>query len=524
MYQVLIVDDEPLVQAGIRSMLNWNELDMEICATEEKSPDIVITDVKMPVMNGLEMIKICRERLGQSCPKFVILTSYEDFHMAKEAVSYQVSDYLVKLELTPDILKKVVTNVKEKIEKTPKKDTSTVSIHPFNDKFFISLLHNLFESEEQFVLQSRDLNLNFNYAGYVCCYGEIISPLADTLPTENQLTLFTSSLQMMKELVVKYMPVYALSLDTRHFALIFCYKDLLTEISNRTYFVNIQNILQNVSSTLQNYYNSTLRCGIGSLVEIPQAISDSYQYSRQAYLYATVEIPICFFEDILQQESYRTSFNISLFKNDLTRAFEEYDPNILRDTIGSICELFQAHPNHYVQALDATCNILYLSISLLQNGETIISEFFTDNPDGYRSIYKQSNVEQIISWLNSFTEQLAEVFHNRRKDYKNHIVTNVKKYIQEHVREHLSLNEVAAMFSISPSYLSQLFSKYNETGFSEYINITKINEGKRLLNEENLKVYEVAEILGFESAFYFSKVFKKVEGVSPSEYINIKRI
>ena len=123
MYQVLIVDDEPLVQAGIRSMLNWNELDMEICATaingqaalkiiEEKSPDIVITDVKMPVMNGLEMIKICRERLGQSCPKFVILTSYEDFHMAKEAVSYQVSDYLVKLELTPDILKKVVTNVK----------------------------------------------------------------------------------------------------------------------------------------------------------------------------------------------------------------------------------------------------------------------------------------------------------------------------------------------------------------------------------------------------------------------------
>ena len=206
----------------------------------------------------------------------------------------------------------------------------------------------------------------------------------------------------------------------------------------------------------------------------------------------------------------------------MTRAFEEYDPDILKQTIGSICELFQAHPNHYVQALDAACNILYLSISLLQNGETIVSEFFADNPDGYRSIYKQSNVEQIISWLNFFTEQLAEVFRNRRKDYKNHIVTNVKKYIQEHIREHLSLNEVAAVFGISPSYLSQLFSKYNETGFSEYINISKINEGKRLLTEENLKVYEVAEMLGFESAFYFSKVFKKVEGVSPTEYINAK--
>lgn len=100
----------------------------------------------------------------------------------------------------------------------------------------------------------------------------------------------------------------------------------------------------------------------------------------------------------------------------------------------------------------------------------------------------------------------------------------MKKYIHEHIREHLSLNEVAAVFGISPSYLSQLFSKYNETGFSEYINISKINEGKRLLDEENLKVYEVAEMLGFESAFYFSKVFKKVEGVSPTEYMNAKYI
>ena len=155
MYQVLIVDDEPLVQAGIRSMLNWSELDMEICGTamngqaalkiiEDTSPDIVITDIKMPVMSGLELIKICRERFGQTHPQFIILTSYEDFHMAKEAVSYQVSDYLVKLELTPDILKEAVSKVKKQIQKAETTEKpSTVSVHPFNDKFFISLLHKL---------------------------------------------------------------------------------------------------------------------------------------------------------------------------------------------------------------------------------------------------------------------------------------------------------------------------------------------------------------------------------------------
>ena len=85
-----------------------------------------------------------------------------------------------------------------------------------------------------------------------------------------------------------------------------------------------------------------------------------------------------------------------------------------------------------------------------------------------------------------------------------------------------NLNEVAAVFGISPNYLSQLFSKYNDTGFSEYINICKITEAKRLLEEENMKVYEAAEALGFDSAFYFSKVFKRVEGVSPTEYVNNK--
>lgn len=534
MYQLLIVDDEPLVQVGIKSMLNWAELGIEVCGTamngqaalkmiEDKAPDIVITDIKMPVMSGLDLAKTCLERYGDARPSFIILTSYEDFHMAKEALTYQVSDYLVKLELTPELLRATIEKVIQQIEQHTNKEKSiSANVHPFYDKFFISLLHNLFESEEQFLLQSRDLNLNFRYSNYVCCYGEIISSNAEAMPADKQLSLYTSSLQMIKELAAKYMPVYAISLDIRHFALIFCYENSPEANSTIPYSNEITSIIQSISATLHNYYNVALHCGIGNLVNSPQMICDSYQYSRQAYLTATAEAPIQFFEHSLQEDSYRNSFNISLFRNDLTRAFEEYDPDILQQTIASICELFQAHPNHYVQALDAACNILYLSISLLQDGENIVSGFFTDNPDGYRSIYKQSNVEQIVSWLTFFAEQLSDQFRNHRKDYKNHIVTNVKKYINEHVREHLSLNEVAAVFGISPSYLSQLFSKYNETGFSEYINTCKVKESKRLLEEENLKVYEVAEMLGFESAFYFSKVFKKVEGVSPTEYLNGK--
>ena len=533
MCKLLIVDDEPLVQVGIKSMLNWSELNIEVCGTamngqaalkiiETQSPDIVITDIKMPVMDGLELAKICRERYGNKWPVFIMLTSYEDFQMAKKALYYQASDYLIKLELSAEGLRDSVLHAIELIAQNESRERlSTTEVHPFYDKFFIRLLNNLFESEEQFILQSKDLNLDFHYAGYVCCYGEMLSPSADLLPMEKQLSLFSPSLQMIKELLAKYIPCYALSLDIRHFALIFCYETVTSEITV-SYGVKLKEILSKGNSTLHNYYNVTFLAGIGNLVKIPLSISESYQFSRQSCRFADSSTPVAFFEDCLKKDLSHESFNISLFKTDLTRAFEEYDPDILKKTIEEICSLFSAHPGSYVQALDAACNILYLSISLLQNGETIVSDIFRENVEGYRSIYKQTTVEQIISWLTYFSNQLCILFENRRKDYKNHIVDSVKKYINDHISERLSLNEVAAVFGISPNYLSQLFGKYNETGFSEYINICKINESKKLLNEEKFKIYEVAEMLGFESAFYFSKVFKKVEGISPTEYLNSK--
>lgn len=533
MYKLLIVDDEPLVQVGIKSMLNWNALGLEICGTtingqaalkiiEEQSPDIVITDIKMPVMDGLELTRICRERYGNDRPCFIILTSYEDFHMAKEALTYQVSDYLVKLELTPENLRSSIEKVLEQLRENERnKSDTTVSSHSFYDKFLISLLYNLFESEEQFMLQSRDLNLDFHYRIYVCCYGELKSSQADALSAERQIALYTSALRMIQELAVKYRFCYVLSLDIRHFALIFCYEEDFSQTA-LSCIGEVTDILFQVNAALENYYNVKLCCGIGNPVGNPLAISESYQCSRAAFRETGSYRPVIAFEQCARNDSFHNSFNFSLFRSGLTKAFEEYDSEALTATIDDICGLFLTNPQHYVQALDAACNILYLSISLLQDGEAVVSEFYRDSPDGYRSIYRQTSVKQIVAWLKSFSEKLAELFENKRRDYKNHIVSNVKKYIIEHVWERLTLNEVAAVFGISPNYLSQLFGKYNEIGFSEYINQCKINESKKLLEEGGLKIYEIADALGFESAFYFSKVFKKIEGVSPTDYVNNK--
>lgn len=200
MYKILIVDDEILVQVGIQSMLSQTTLNIQVCGTarngqialdliEKESPHIVITDIKMPVMDGLELARVCQQRYGSDGPVFIILTSYEDFQMAKRALTYQVSDYLIKLELTPELLQESITRALSHLHRTEEQETEKGNTsYLFNDKFFISLLHNLFESEEQFRLQSQDLKLDFHYEGYVCCYGEIVSAQADALPRENQLS------------------------------------------------------------------------------------------------------------------------------------------------------------------------------------------------------------------------------------------------------------------------------------------------------------------------------------------------
>ncbi|MBP1586305.1 MAG: AraC family transcriptional regulator [Lachnospiraceae bacterium] len=525
MYKLLIVDDEPLAVIGIRSMIESLDLDLQVTDTvgngeealtimKKDMPDIVLTDIKMPVMDGLTYIKTCRELYGEKKPVFIMLTSYEEFWMAKKAITYNAMEYLVKVELTEDILKKTLLKAIEKIgPMNEKNDDAVISessfIYRMRDKFMISLLHDLFESEEQFRLQAQDLGLSFDHEQYMCCYGELLSPQHSSLSYAQHTALFAGCVRMISNLVERSCPCHMITLDNSHFAMIICSAGSLSDPSE---------FFDRVFNSVHNYYNVTIKCGIGITVTSPMSICDSFQFARSAFRRCSDETPVVLSPDKGNPQSH-DSFNISLVKTDLIRAFEDYDPALLSDTVSRLSNLLNEHQEHYVQALDLASNLLYLSISILPDGEDVLNDHFKDTPDSYLSLYRMNSVSQIIDWLDRYRECMHNLFEERRRDHKNHIVSDVKKYISSHTHDKLSLNEVAATFGISPSYLSQLFSRYNDTGFNEYINICKIEEAKRLLKSENLKVYEVADTLNFGSEFYFSKVFKKIQGVTPSEYI-----
>lgn len=434
---LLIADDEPLVLAGIKSMMDWDAHDIHIVGTaangaiaydmiREYSPEIVITDIKMPVMSGLELVQKCREE-HRLLPVFIILTSYEEFEFAKQALVYQVIDYLVKIELTQETLENAILKAAEKVRELQSSaqpaQNSIDHVYLLKEQFFSRLLFNLFESERQFITQSENLRIAFPYEAYTASYVEINdlksinSPggLSESLAADKQLHLYTGSLQIASELIPKYAACHLLSLDIRHFAIIF----LLAQTQVSMYQETIRNALKQVASMLFSYYNVTIRASVGGVVDAPLKIASSFQDAKQCFPLTAEDDPVLFSEDLS-------------------------------------------------------------------------------------------------------SEVLCESFSSQNKDYKTHVIDNVKKYIDEHVDEKLALNKVAEVFNISSNYLSILFSKYNDVGFIDYVNQSKVAAAKEMMRTGNLKIYEISNVLGFESAFYFSRVFKKVTGMSPRDYMNIR--
>ena len=416
MTKLLIADDEPLVCVGLQSMLKWEEMGIEIAGTarngvqaaemiEALRPEIVITDIKMPLKTGLELAEECGRKYGR-VPLFIVLTSYEDFGFVRQALSFQAVDYLVKLELSPENLSASVAralSILEELRKIENPDAGFSSsmegktrMPELRDKYFFNLINKLFESREQFLAQKEELALDFPGEALTVLYAE--TEAGDPAKGDALHTLYASTVQMVREKLEKNFTCFTTVLDSRHFIIVFCLDEPDPAAMKKT----LEEELRVTIDMVRNYFNVHLRMALGFPVDDPYRLDESYLAARQA--------------------------------------FEE-----------------------------------------------------TNRDDPFRVFERQGFQQQLIA--------------------------GVREYIRENLDKRLSLGEVAEQFNLSPNYLSQLFTKYAGESFVEYITAEKVNAAKKMLIAGEGPIYEIAEKLKFESAFYFSKVFKKVEGISPREFL-----
>ncbi len=420
-YRVLIADDEPLVQIGLKSIFDRDFPGFRIVGTAsngveafdligELKPDIVITDIKMPRMSGLELTARSRKEYGR-IPVFIILTAYEDFEMARQAISNEAADYLVKIELSSETLKHALDNAvtrvnKHSADRPEGQADKTGSLNDFRQKFAIKLLNNIICDRDTFYSQAEEMRMDFSYNRYIVIYAGMNTP--DNVNEEKQLKLYSSTFTMTKDILLKYSPCHCVANDMRHFTFIFYFNES-EAIADK--MQQICDGVENAIEMIDNYFNVHLYFGIGTAVSDPLDIHTSFEEARAAIEKANDATPIRLF-------------------------------------------------SHIVGA-------------------------------------------------------------NRRSG-KDKLISSIQQYIDENLDDKLQLTDVAEVFGLSGAYLSTIFKKNADIGFSEYVYTKKIEKAKEMLLNDDMKIYEVADALSFESAYYFSKVFKKVEGLSPREWLNSK--
>jgi two-component system response regulator YesN len=429
MYKLLIVDDEPLVQIGLKSMLTKELSDsVEVIDTASNgqeawdiininTPDIVIADIRMPVMTGLELLKKSHDKYG-NVPAFIMLTAYEEFEMVRQALVGEAVDYLVKIELNPETLRRAISKAIQRIsEVKPRTNAATsrtgdASLEDLRQKFMLKLFNRFDDGEEAFRSEAGSLNLSFDYSRFIVVLGEIIYDGAGSGDgesfTQSALDIYSSSIGMARQIISRHALCQIVSIDIRHFAIVFMFNETEPVAATMDHIVEA---LENARTMISSYFKADITFGIGTAVSAPLDIAISYDEARTAQQQADHAQPVRLFSHI----------------------------------VGS----------------------------------------------------------------------------NRRSG-KDKLITAIQEYIDDNLGGRLQLGEVAEVFGLSPAYLSVLFKKSTESGFSEYVNAKKIDRAKEMLLSGDMKIYEVADALGFESAYYFSKVFKKVDGHSPREYIQSK--
>lgn len=521
--KLIIADDEPLVLVGLQSMIGWNELGIEIVgvarngkqleeAIAKERPDLVITDIKMPIKSGLEVLKECSRTYGR-IPLFILLTSYEEFSFVKEALTLQAVDYLVKLELTQQSLRASVTKALDLLEELKAERGHTFpllersAMQSFRDKFFVRLFNGLVDSRSAFDKQKQELQISFDKSWYAVCYVEIRSK-----QEEPEVNLYYSTIGMLKETLGRYLTTYITSLDLHHLAITFC----LTEEQAEHYKTIIRQVLEKTLQVIYNYFSVQLVCCVGLTVQDPYHLNESFLSARQLLASSSDERTILVAE---RKSAEGASFNLGPFKVRLTRAFEELDADQLANVIEDIAKELEVQNISPLQAVETASNILFMAITLLPDGQNLVQGAFLEESGGYRQIYSSATTAQCSTYLRQLATGLAEQLQSRKQDYRAKVVANIQQYIKENVKRKLNLTEVALLFGFSQNYLSSLFSRYSGCSFVEYTTGAKIAAAKEMMAQGDYKIYEVADKLGFESSFYFSKVFKKVEGVSPRQYL-----
>ncbi|MEW4414536.1 response regulator [Clostridium sp. AN503] len=535
MYRVMLVDDEPLILAGIASMLDWEQQDCRIVGKatngqqaleqlDELKPDIIITDIKMPAMDGIEFMRRARENQCQA--QFILLTNLEDFSLAREAVRLGALDYLVKLELDEEKLAETLDRAVEKCrEKNPVGGvlsdretqygmTMADSIRNYFRRVLVfDLEGNAQEPLKQVIREQFQepvlMLIHFNY-GF-----EGFSP---AFTRDDQKKMMGFAEDIITEMVKGFFDHSCLvRRDQNGFILV------LSAFGIPDYQERIRKMGGKFLSVIKDYFEVSASVAVSrkgqGIEEFPELL---YQVmSAMNYTYYEWAEPIVFYsEECEASNRHSSNFNISFLKKDLGQSIQSNDGEKFTGIMEQVEELLMEHKPSRAQAINGCSSLYYFITSFFEEQE---ESAFPYAVDIIGQLNRMGTLNDIIRWIGSFSGEVVKVLEQRADGKTDRNVELAQKYVEEHYREKISLAQLADQLGISQGYLSSSFKKQTGQNFTDYVNHFRVEKAKELIATHQYMMYEISDMLGFDTQYYFSTVFKKITGFTPKEYEALAR-
>lgn len=493
MIRTLIVEDELLARAGLHSLVEWEKLGFVLLEDAKDGqealdrihqyhPDLLLLDINIPIISGLELLKIIKDEKLEI--KTVVISCYDDFDTVKMAMKLGALDYVRKFGLSKEELTNTLSNIVDNPQiRLTLNERKSAAQERRELKKEVQQVPEGFESGTCICLcmlwKHTDEMADLKIVETIC------SQFYHGLGKEIDIKIFEGKILLLrKEKGVKRSEIETLLKQIRHFITSECYAGITSyDISDMSdhFFLKMVNTIEIIG-----FYGAS-----DWIVEIgqPVEIQTSYPF-------------------------------------DVNQYYEQIDKALSVISSAQIMDILE-------QIFDQISSSKYLSVNLVKKLMIELLSRFSERASQlggaveelvvfgsykhYQQIVHITNFDDMKEWFFLFAEEFVKKFAARQKSTDSDLIKQVLQYIDDNLTSVIQLNEAARYIGVSEPYLSTYFKKTMGENFIPYVNRKKIEAAEQMLSEGML-VYQVSDILGFENSTYFSKLFKKIKGITPEQY------
>lgn len=532
--KVFLVEDEYIVREGIKNNIDWEKNGYDFCGEasdgelafpmiSEKRPDIVITDIRMPFMDGIELSRMIKEEYPEI--KIIILSGHEEFEYAKAAIQIGVEEYLLK-PINGDELLQVVNRVAQKI-KEENESRETLQEGEGDENFEYAkrqLLSSLIDDNASLsdaMEQGKKIHLNL----MAQCYNIMMLKL-QRKNKEQGFSQRILELYKTMEDTLKEQDGQSIMFDRAPEGKVILFMGSGEEEIRR----NMDVFAGQFREILPEYEDVTYFGSAGVPVMRLRELGESYEAASHGFSYRFLTEPNQIVDNhtVFDQTRNEKKFSCSIGSVDIQNLDKQKIESFLKG--GEMDEIHFFVEEYMKNTGDAGKNSMIFRQYIVMDMFFAASHFLTQITDGREQLGEPfespeqmqkivSDLEATVVYIKELFTKVMQVRDAQTTEHNSDVVENAKKYISENYHdEELTLNTVAHEVNVSPNHLSAMFSQKTGQTFVKYLTDVRMHRAKELLKCTSKRSNEICEEVGYRDPHYFSHLFKKNVGCSPIQY------